>query len=682
MGKVRMTGQLKRYIYAPMALVLLLFVVNVGVYSIHKTAGFLMLLGILLYLLLLAIVNVRRNAVIMNEMVTFAAQYGQIQKQMLKEFSDPYAITDNRGRLLWFNDAFAELTGKDSSSYKKSITGIFRSLTADRFPASGQMLDYGIEFGEKYFRVEVSSLVMDQIIDDSQVLERDDEEIGTFIYAFLFHDETELQSYMRKYEDETMVCAYIYLDNYDEALESVEEVRRSLLTALIDRKINKYFSDLDAIVRKFEIDKYMLVMRTASLKELKESRFSLLEEVKTVNIGNDMPVTLSIGVGANNGSYMKNADSARMAIELALGRGGDQVVLRDGDSITYYGGKSQGTEKSTRVKARVKAQALQEYIESKERVMIMGHHLLDIDAFGAAVGIYRACRMLNKKANIVVDSPTSSTAPFIDEYRNNADYASDMIMNVEEAMAAVDEDTLLVVVDVNKPDYTECEALLSMTDAIVVLDHHRQGKEYIRKAVLSYIEPYASSTCEMVAEILQYMEGIRLKALEADTLYAGILIDTDNFAQRTGVRTFEAAAYLRRNGADVMRVKKRFREDPNDYKAKGETLRNAEIYHRYYVISECPGKGVKSPTIVASQAANQLLNIKEVKASFVLTNYNNIIYISARSIDELNVQIIMERLGGGGHINMAGAQLPGVTVDEAKEKLKRVLDEMLEGGEI
>ena len=425
-------------------------------------------------------------------------------------------------------------------------------------------------------------------------------------------------------------------------------------------------------------------MRNKSLNELKSLKFNILEEVKTVNIGNDLSVTLSIGIGANNGSYQNNSDAARVAIDLALGRGGDQAVLRDGDSISYFGGKTAAVEKSTRVKARVKAQALREFIDSKETVVIMGHRLFDIDCFGAAIGVYRAATSLNKKAHILIDEPNTTTKPFIDEFRNSQDYDQNLFISVAEAREMVDDNTLLIVVDTNKPDYTECEELLHRTRTIVVLDHHRQGNAYIRDSVLSYIEPYASSACEMVAEILQYFtEGLKLRNIEADALYAGIMVDTSNFIQRTGVRTFEAAAFLRRCGADVTRVRKLFREDLENYKAKGDAIRNVEMYRGHYAISECsPDERVDSPTVVASQAANQLLDIKGVKASFVLTRYNGMIYISARSIDEVNVQIVMERLGGGGHMNMAGAQFPGATFEESAARLKAVLDEMIDGGEI
>ena len=440
---------------------------------------------------------------------------------------------------------------------------------------------------------------------------------------------------------------------------------------------------MNGIVKKLEKDKYFFAIKQCYVPELKENRFSILEEVKTVNIGNEMAVTLSIGLGMNGDSYSQNYDYARMAIDMALGRGGDQAVVKDGERIQYFGGKAQQVEKTTRVKARVKAHALRELMETKDRLLIMGHRMTDIDAFGSAIGIYRIAVAMNKKANIVLNEVNSSVRPMMDRFVNNPEYPDDLFLTGSQAAELVDSNTILVVVDVNRPSITDAPELLKLAKTIVVLDHHRQSSEIITNAVLSYVEPYASSACEMVAEVLQYIaDGIRIRPAEADAMYAGIVIDTNNFTNQTGVRTFEAAAYLRRSGADVVRVRKIFRDDLSEYKAKAETVRAAEIFENYFAISQCPADGVDSPTIVGAQAANELLNIAGMKASVVLTPYNGKIYISARSIDEVNVQVMMEKLGGGGHRTIAGAQLENVTVEEAREQVKAVIREMLEKGDI
>ena len=335
------------------------------------------------------------------------------------------------------------------------------------------------------------------------------------------------------------------------------------------------------------------------------------------------------------------------------------------------------------MKARVKAHALREVIESREHVIIMGHSISDVDSLGAAIGVYCAARVLGKKAQIVLNEVTSSLRPLVEGFSEEKGYPADLFIKSEEAILLTNRDTLVMVVDVNRPSYTECPELLKRTDTVCVFDHHRQSSEVIENPVLSYVEPYASSACEMIAEVLQYFsENIKLEPHEADCIYAGILIDTNNFMTKTGVRTFEAAAYLRRAGAEVTRVRKMLRNDMAAYKARAEAVRHAEVYRGAFAISVCPADNVESPTIVGAQAANELLNIVGIKASFVLTEYQGKIYVSSRSIDEINVQLIMERLGGGGHLNMAGCQLETVDLEGARSLLKSTLTEMQDGGEI
>ncbi|MDO4616462.1 MAG: DHH family phosphoesterase [Lachnospiraceae bacterium] len=681
-NNIRLKGYLHNYLVGPLLLTALLILLNILMYMLDANAGFLMSCGLLLYILLSVSYYYTKKNAVLNELVTFAAQYGQVQKQLIMDLELPYAILDGTGHFLWFNKGFAEVINKDSKVYHKSISAVFPDLGTDRFPKENGEDDYYFHLEDRDFRVHVKTISIDSMIDNSEVLERTGD-IHASMYAVYLFEETELNFYVRKSEEEVMVSAVIYLDNYDEALESVEEVRRSLMIALIDRKITKYFNDLDCVVKKYEKDKYYVSMTAQSLEELKTRRFNILEEVKTVNIGNDMSMTISMGIGTNSGSYVKDAEYARIAIDLALGRGGDQVVLRDGDRISYFGGKSMAMEKSTRVKARVKAHALKEFMDSTDKVMVMGHQITDVDSFGAAIGIYRAARTLNKKAYVVVDMQSTSVAPLMEGFLENPDYEEDMFLNCQQAVEYMDKDTMLVVVDTNRPSYTECPQLLEMSETIVVLDHHRQTDEVIQNTVLSYIEPYASSASEMVAEILQYFAEVPvIKNIEADAIYAGIMIDTDNFVQKTGVRTFEAAAYLRSCGADVTRVRKLFREELPAYKAKGQAIANAEVFREHYVISECSAGDLDSPTIIGAKAANGLLNVKGVKASFVLTEYQDKIFVSARAIDEVNVQLVMERMGGGGHLNIAGCQLVGYTMENAKEYLRTVLGEMLDGGEI
>ena len=673
-NKLKLRGHMKAFMSWPLILCILLVALNILVYITDVKAGVVVSVGILIYIGIAVIVLRCHKPFVVNDLIAFANQYDTLEKRILEELALPYAIMDMNGRLIWSNKVFAELTGKDQF-YRKNISSIFPDVTQDKLPSAGkkEISEISTQVGDRIYRLSMQRVSMGEVIANSELFEKVDK--SPDLIAMYMYDDTELTEYIQKNEDNKLVVALAYLDNYEEALESVEDVRRSLLIALIDRKITKYFSNFDGLVKKLEKDKYFLIMRQSSLEALKEQRFHILDEVKTVNIGNEMAITLSIGIGLNAANYLQNYEYSRIAIEMALGRGGDQVVIKNGNNITYYGGKTQQVEKTTRVKARVKAQALKEFMSTKERVVVMGHKITDVDALGAAIGIYRAGRTLGKTVNIVVNDPTTSIRPLMAGYMNNPDYEPSMFVNSAQAKDLVDNNTVVVVVDTNKPSYTECQDLLYMTKTVVVLDHHRRGSEVIENAVLSYVEPYASSACEMVAEILQYFsDDLRIRNMEADCLYAGIMIDTNNFTTRAGVRTFEAAAFLRRSGADVTRVRKLLRDNLESYKARAEAVRTANIYRDYFAIARCPSEGVDSPTVVGAQAANELLNIAGVKASFVLTQYNDEVYISARAIDEINVQVMMEKMGGGGHMNIAGAQVKA-SPDEVERMLKEIIDQ-------
>ncbi|WMC94150.1 DHH family phosphoesterase [Kineothrix sp. MB12-C1] len=679
-NKVKLKGRLKRYLQTSVYLGILLIFVNLGIYLIDYRAGLVLTCFNLFYFAIVLSLLWYNKPVIMNELISFATQYGQIQRKLLRDLDLPHALLDDEGKIIWTNTAF-EKTVHRERGYRKSITSLFPGITKEKLPGEADEVEFGITFEESDYVVKLKKISLKEMEENSDIIEVEDYE-GHLIALYLF-DETALKIALQEVDDQSLSVALIYLDNYDEALESVEEVRRSLLIALIDRKVNKYIASLDGICKKIEKDKFLVIMRKKAVTYLQEYRFDLLEEVKTVNIGNEMAVTISIGVGLNGLTYAQNYEFARNAIDLALGRGGDQAVVKTQNNTIYYGGKSQQIEKNTRVKARVKAHALKEIISGKDKVIVMGHRNADVDSFGAAIGVARIAQTLERKVHIVVNNVTTSLQPMIDIFKDSPDYSDDFIINSQQAIEMVGNNAVLVVVDVNKPSITDCPEMLRLCKSIVVFDHHRQGTEVIENATLSYVEAYASSTCEMVTEILQYIgENIKITNSEADCLYSGIMIDTDNFMTKTGVRTFEAAAFLRRNGADVTRVRKLFREDAADYKAKADAVSQAEIYRNSYAISICTGDDVLNPTVAGAQAANELLNIKGVKASFILTEYQNQIYVSARSIDEVNVQIIMERLGGGGHMNIAGCQMEDTSLAEGIGIIKHTLDAMIENGEI
>lgn len=682
--KMKLNGILRVYLLWPVILTSILLCMNLSIYLINRRAGLVMTSYIGVYFILSMIIFLSKRNRINSELIRFAMDYGQVQKRLLKELHLPYAVIDIDGRLLWGNDEFMDIINEKKSA-RRSISNIIPELTPDVLPTGAKDETLHIALNDRNYMVLLRKVLVPDF-DDVNWKFADTEKAWqgrNALIAVYLYDETEIIALQKENKEQKLVTGLLYIDNYEEALESIDEVRRSLLVALVDRKINKYMQAIDAIIKKLEKDKYLFILQQKNLPVLQANKFSILEEVRNVNIGNDMSVTISIGLGVNADSLISSYEYARAAIDLALGRGGDQAVVKDRDKISYYGGKSITVEKNTRVKARVKAHAFREFVEAKDKVVIMGHKLGDVDSFGAAIGIYRIAKYFNKKAHIIINDITSSLRPLMNTFVGNPDYEEDMFLNNDKALGVVDASTLLVIVDVNRKSYLECATLIDYTKTIVIFDHHRQTNEAIENAVLSYIEPYASSTSEMVAEIMQYIGGnLKLKPMEADALYAGIMIDTNNFLTKAGVRTFEAAAYLRRCGADITRIRKYFRGEMEDFKTKADAISNTEIYLNHFAISVCASSKSDSPTILAAQVANELLNINNIKATFVLTEYNNVIYISARSIDEVNVQIIMEKLGGGGHLSVAGAQLANTTIDEAVERLKVTLLKMREEGEL
>lgn len=676
---VKLKGKLKGYTQTPLVLTALFGAMDVWMYVLNIKAGVLGSVFVGIYFFVMLFVYWRNKPILMNELIDFATQYGTVQKRLLNEFEVPYAVMDATGKLLWMNRQFEALSEKNKG-YHKSITTIFPQITRELMEKEDE-LELVVEREECVYRASVHKIHFTDILHESSSIELT-EKVQYLQVIYLF-DETQLTRYRIENQEMQMVPALVYIDNYDEVLDTVEEVKKSLLVALVDRKVTKFFASIDGLVKKTENDKYFVVFQHKYLEKMEEEKFSLLEDVKSIKVGNEMSVTLSMGIGYVGNDYTKNYEYSRMAIDLALGRGGDQVVVKTRDKISYFGGSNRQVDKSTRVKARVKALALREIMITRDKFFVMGHKIADIDSFGAAIGIYCAARQLGKKAQIVIDEVNTTLRPLKECFTPENGYPDDMFIPSQLALDEIDSHTALIVVDTNRPSYTECPNLLNRAKAIVVFDHHRQCEDVVKNAVLSYTEPYASSTCEMIAEVLQYFdEDIKLSTQEADAIYAGILIDTNNFVSKTGVRTFEAAAYLRRCGAEVTRVRKMLRNDMDAYKARAEAVRHAEVFHNMFAISVCPADNIESPTVACAQAANELLNIIGIKASFVLTEYHDRIYISARSIDEINVQLVMERLGGGGHINSAGAQLTGCTLEDAKRTIENTLDEMIREGDI
>ena len=651
-GRLKLKGRVFTHLIYPCIMSVVLFVVGIWITVIDSDAGSIILSLAIVYLIFTIVMYVVNQKLVMQELIKFAVDYAQVQKELLDDMVIPYGLIDRQGNILWQDGEMSHLLRRE---YGKRVPEVFKEITDEHLELGDEIKEMHINFKDHFYRVQLKRVDTDKAFNNTEILDIENQEYVIAMYMF---DETRLRKIEKENFDQKLVVGLIYIDNYEEVLQSVEDVRASLLAALIDRKINKFVANIDGIVRKLEKDKYFMVLKRQSLEAIRSEKFDIVDDVKTVSIGNELQVTISIGIGMGAETYGQLCDYSRAAMDLALGRGGDQAVVKDGENVYYYGGKTKQVEKNTRVKARVKAHALREIIETKESLLIMGHKLSDIDALGAAVGIYKAARLFNKPAHIVLNDVTASLRPMVDRFLDSEDYGPEVFVNSEEAVDIMNSGTLVVVVDVNRPSRTECPELLKMTKSVVVLDHHRQTSEIIENALLAYIEPYASSTCEMVAEILQYIQdGIRLRPLEADAMYGGIVIDTNNFVQKTSVRTFEAAAFLKRHGADVIRVKKLFRDNFSDYKWRADSVSRAEIFLDCFAITVSESEGVQSPTVLGAQIANELLDINGIEASFVLTEYNNKIYVSARSLDTINVQLIMERMGGGGHMNMAGVQI-------------------------
>lgn len=669
-GRLKLKGRVFTHLVYPIVMAILFFLTGIAITIVNTDAGSLILSLSIVYLIFTIVMYVFNQKLVMQEMIKFAVDYAQVQKELLDDMIIPYGLIDRQGNILWQDGEMKHLLKRE---YGKRVPEVFKEITDKHLELGNDVKEMHIHYKDHYYRVQLKRVNTDKAFNNTEILDIENQEYVIAMYMF---DETRFRKMEKENFDQKLVVGMLYIDNYEEILKDVEDVRASLLAALIDRKINKFIAGIDGIVRKLEKDKYFLVLRRQSLEVIRSDKFSIVDDVKTVNIGNEQQVTISIGIGMGGESYSQLCDYARAAIDLALGRGGDQAVVKDGENIYYYGGKTKLVEKNTRVKARIKAHALREIMESKDNLLIMGHKLSDIDSLGAAIGIYKAAAVLNKPAKIVLNDVTASLKPMIDRFMESEEHRG-LFINNEKVADFIRDNTLVVVVDVNRPSRTECPALLEKVKSVVVLDHHRQTSEIIENALLSYIEPFASSTCEMVAEILQYIQdGIRLKPLEADAMYGGIVIDTNNFIQKTSVRTFEAAAFLKRHGVDVIRVKKMFRDSFTDYKWRADAVANTEIFLACFAITVCESEEVESPTVLCAQVANELLDINGIEASFVLTEYDHKVYVSARSIDNINVQLIMERMGGGGHMNMAGTQLENVNLEDAKQMVIETVKQM------
>ena len=523
--------------------------------------------------------------------------------------------------------------------------------------------------------------INNEIVKDLKIEEKTYKVIGKctkskeeYILTLYFIDNTEFELIKNKYNDSKICVGIVMIDNYEEIFQRISDEDKPQLIAKIEKSIYEWGNLFEALVIKSERDTYVICLEQKNLEELKESKFKVLDTIKEIETSDKAPITLSIAIANEGDSNYEKYKLAQASIDIALGRGGDQAVIRENGKYVFFGGRAQELEKRTKVKARMISHALEELILESKDVMIMGHANGDIDSMGASMGIYRLAKTLEKDVYIVNNSYGISLGNFIDTAKQDKEYEK-IIINKQEAMSKISEETLLVIVDTHKRTYVEVPELLTKTKKIVIIDHHRKSPDFIDEAILSFHEVYASSASELVTEILEYSDKtVELAQIEAEALYAGIMMDTKNFTFKTGVRTFEAAAYLRKCGVDIIKVKKWFQSDLKTYNKISKIVENAEIVNDSIGISVYT-ENDKDANLICAKAADELLTISDITASFVIGQLGDKVCISGRSIGDINVQIILEKLGGGGHITLAGAQVEGMTLEEVKQELINRINE-------
>lgn len=585
-------------------------------------------------------------------------------KECLMYAPMPVIIFKKDGSILWCNDEFSQAYS-EQELFGISVDTLFEQPVLRKLFENKQIV-FSTQINGKHYNVLGNIVKMEKKDVDS-----------SFGVLYLF-DDTETFEYVEKYNNELPVIAEITVDNYDDVLRNTPESYRSLLLAEIDNKIYNWLDNDDCIVKKVERDRYFVIFMKKDLDKMIEEKFSVLESVKEVKCGNKFSATLSIGIGVNGESLKRKEEFANSAVTLALGRGGDQAIIKDNDNLAYYGGKTREHEKTTKVKARVTTLALKELFMHASNILIMGHRHADTDSFGAAVGIKAIASSMGKDANIIYDNSSIQINQLIKRLEEHLNY-KDVVVSREQATELVNDSTVIVVVDTHRPLYTQMPELLNNDgNDIILIDHHRRGEDFIDNASLVYHEPYASSTSEMVAELLQYAGSeLKLSQYEAEALYAGIMLDTKDFAMKTGVRTFEAAAFLKRCGVNIDEVRRFFKNDFESYVKIAKIISEAEIIDESIAISCCDEKEPSEIRAIVPQAADRLLSASEVEASFVIMQIDEETIISGRSSGNMNVQLILEKMGGGGHQTMAGAQLKDFTPSDAKEWLIKVIKEYL-----
>ena len=631
-------------------------------YNALAGIGFISISGVVFYL------NLKNNEVKRIEWMRYVENLSlnmdKIAKKAIRYLPIPMCVIEFNGKITMHNDKFSEIIGRDRL-LDENIKDVVGEIDLTKALNDENEMYSEIEYKDKRYSI-VYRVIKNRTNSDVD-----------YMMVLYWLDKTDYLNLKEKYINEKTVIGIIEVDGYEEVIKSADEENRPLITADIERVLSTFETESKAAMKRVSKDKFFLVMNREELKKIELDKFEILDKIRHIDHGNTLPVTISMGVGIDGETINDNFKMAVGALDLALGRGGDQVVVKTKDNFSFYGGKSKAVEKKTKVKSRLIGHALREIINQSEDVLIMGHRYPDMDAMGAAVGIYDLCKACGKESNIVLENLNDSIEIFAKKIKKDK-YYKGIFINHETAIERCKEDTLVIVLDTHRPNFTECPKLLEISDKVVVIDHHRRGVEFISDAVLLFHEIYVSSTCEMVTELIQYMdENIKINKMTAEGLLAGINLDTKNFAFKTGVRTFEAASYLRKIGADTIEVKKLFNADISDFTTKAEIIQNTKIINNRICIGYTSSE-IDNVNVIIAKAADELLNIRQVEASFVLGQKDGKVFISARSLGDINVHVMMEKLGGGGHIDIAGAQLKNVSLKKAYNMVHEIIEEFLE----
>lgn len=625
---------------------------------------------IALFILVLVYINKKKNdrKRWRNRVQNASFNFSNLTKKSLLNLPIPLCILEMNGTISWANKMFDQMVrlDEDSTSIGSNIEDFVGEITLRKVLDESKIIEDEFLYNDRSYTIRYSFAKTDNEISGPE-----------FKIVIYWLDHTVLDGLKLDIDYNKPALMVIEIDGYEDVIKSTPEDNQSLIRVDIEKIVSKLENDTEGQLEKLANDKYVLFTSKGAIKKLEKNKFPILDEARDISRNNSLPVSLSIGVGYDGKTIEETGKFAYGAIDMVLGRGGDQVAIKNKDGYTFFGGKSKGFERKTKVKSRLIGHAFREIVSQSDDILIMGHNYPDMDAMGAAVGIYDICKSYGKKSHIVLNEVNEAVEIFTNKIKEDK-YFEDIFINHERAIDLCKKKTLVVVVDTHRPSYTECQKLLSLSNRIVVIDHHRRGVEYINETILLFHEIYVSSTCEMVTELIQYTDSdINIHKLTAEGLLGGIYLDTKNFEFKTGVRTFEAASFLRNLGAETLSVKKFFNSYAQDFLVKAEIIQRTEILKDRICISYAKAD-IDNINVIIAKAADELLNIKNIEASFVLGIKGDTVFVSARSLGDINVHILMEKIGGGGHIDIAGAQIKNMSLSDSYNMIKNIIEKYLE----